>query len=385
MSEYEITTTESKLENSVGIVQKKFITFEHEEQALYLESGAKLFPYTLAYETYGKLNESKDNTILICHALSGDSHAAGYYSAAEKKPGWWDNMIGPGKGFDTNKYFVICINVIGGCMGSTGPSSINPKTSKPYSLSFPVFTIRDIVKSQRMLLNYLGIEKIFCVTGGSMGGMQALEWIVTYPNNVKSTILLATTARSSAENIAFHSVGRHSIKSDPDWNYGDYYAKQPPNSGLAIARMLAHITYLSSEILREKFDRKLQNKESYSFDFNIDFQIESYLQHQGLSFVRRFDANSYLYITQAMDYFDMTNGDGKLTPVFKNVQAKTFVISFSSDWLFPTHMAKTIVNALKSQNVDVSFCEVASNRGHDAFLLETEKLTKLFKGFLDNV
>ena len=375
----------NKYAGSVGIVEKKIVTFDKIEQTLYLESGSKLFPFSLAYETYGALNDRKDNTILICHALSGDSHAAGYYTEDDKKPGWWDTMIGPGKGFNTDKYFVICINVIGGCMGSEGPSSINQETGKPYGLSFPVFTIKDIVKSQKMLLNYLGIEKIFCVTGGSMGGMQSLEWIVSFPEMVKSSILLATTARLSAENIAFHAAGRQAIKSDSNWNNGDYYGKEPPNAGLAVARMLAHITYLSSEILKEKFDRKLQNKNSYSFDFNVDFQIESYLQHQGLSFVRRFDANSYLYITRAMDYFDITNATGKLTESLKNVRAKTFAISFSSDWLFPTSMSKAIVNALKSNNADVSFCEVASNRGHDAFLLETEKLTILFKGFLDNV
>lgn len=385
MDEKKVNNYKNKFEGSVGIVQKQIVTFDKIEQTLHLESGAKLFPFSLAYESYGKLNDNKDNTILICHALSGDSHAAGYYSEDDKKPGWWDTMIGPGKGFDTNKYFVICINTIGGCMGSEGPSSINPETGKPYGLNFPMFTIKDIVKSQKMLLSYLGIEKIFCVTGGSMGGMQSLEWIVSYPEMVKSALLLATTSRLSAENIAFHAAGRQAIKSDANWNNGDYYEKEPPNAGLAVARMLAHITYLSSEILKEKFDRKLQDKKNYSFDFSVDFQIESYLQHQGLSFVRRFDANSYLYITRAMDYFDITNGSGKLTESLKKVKSKTFVISFSSDWLFPTHMSKSIVNALKSNNADVSFCEVASNRGHDAFLLETEKLTILIKGFLDNV
>jgi len=378
-------TKSNKDLDSVGIVEKKFITFDKPEQILHLESGANLFPFTLAYETYGELNSRKDNVILICHALSGDSHAAGYYTQSDKKPGWWDIMIGPNKAFDTNKYFVICINTIGGCMGSTGPSSINPKTNKRYCLDFPHITIKDMVKAQRMLLNYLAIENVFCVTGGSMGGMQALQWMVDYPENVKSAILLATTARMSAENIAFHCVGRRAIMSDPNWNNGDYYDKKPPDAGLAVARMLAHITYLSGDILRQKFDRNLQDRDKYSFDFFTDFQVESYLLHQGERFVNRFDANSYLYITKAMDYFDLTNGTGKLTPVFKNVKCKTAVISFSSDWLFPTWMSKQIVNALKSHNRDVTFCEITTNRGHDAFLLEKEKLTILIKGFLNSL
>ncbi len=377
--------TESKLNNSVGIVEKKYITFDKEEQSLLLDCGEVLYPFTLAYETYGKINSLKDNVILICHALSGDSHAAGYYNLSDKKPGWWDIMIGPGKGFDTEKYFVVCINVLGGCMGSIGPSSINPKTGKRYGLSFPQITIKDIVKSQRMLLNYLGIEKIYCVTGGSMGGMQALQWMIDYPDSVRSSILFATTARMSAENIAFHAIGRKAIISDPNWNNGNYYDSQPPDAGLAVARMLAHITYLSGEILKQKFDRRLQDKENYSFGFDTDFQVESYLLHQGARFVQRFDANSYLYITKTMDYFDLSGGSGKLTPAFKNVKSKTAVVSFTSDWLFPTSMSKAIVNALKSHNAHVTFCEIETNRGHDAFLLEKEKLTKLVKGFLDNV
>jgi len=351
-----------------------------------LDCGEILFPYTLAYETYGKLNALKDNVILICHALTGDSHAAGFYKIDDRKPGWWDMMIGPGKAFDTEKYFVICVNVLGGCMGSEGPSSVNFKTGKRYCLTFPQITIKDIVKSQRMLLNYLGIEKVLCVTGGSMGGMQALQWMIDYPESTQTAILFATTARMSAENIAFHSIGRKAILSDPNWNNGDYYDSKPPDAGLAVARMLAHITYLSGEILKQKFDRKLQDKKNYSFGFDTDFQVESYLLHQGERFVQRFDANSYLYITKAMDYFDLSaEVSGKLIPAFKKVKTKTVVVSFTSDWLFPTPMSKAIVNALKSQNVDVTFCEIETNRGHDAFLLEKEKLTQLVKGFLSNV
>ncbi|HON55878.1 MAG TPA: homoserine O-acetyltransferase [bacterium] len=383
----EINDNNIKFKDSVGIVEKKLLHFNNAEKKLLLDCGQILFPFILAYETYGQLNAKKDNVILIFHALSGDSHAAGYYSEEDKKPGWWDMMIGPGKAFDTNKYYVICSNVIGGCMGSTGPSSVNPQTGKPYCLTFPQITINDMVKAQKMLLDELGIKKLFSVSGGSMGGMLGLQFMINYPDMLDSAILFATTARLSAENIAFNAVGRMAITSDPNWNNGEYYDKQPPDAGLAVARMLAHITYLSREILKEKFDRKLQDKEKYSYDFNIDFQVESYLKYQGYSFVRRFDANSYLYITKAMDYFDLTDKDGKLTPAFRNLNKnmKVAVVSFTSDWLFPTAMSKMIVNALKSQNIDVTFCEVNSNRGHDAFLLEKEKLTTIVKGFLENV
>ena len=383
----EINDNNIKFKDSVGIVEKKLLHFNNAEKKLLLDCGQILFPFILAYETYGQLNAKKDNVILIFHALSGDSHAAGYYSEEDKKLGWWDMMIGPGKAFDTNKYYVICSNVIGGCMGSTGPSSVNPQTGKPYCLTFPQITINDMVKAQKMLLDELGIKKLFSVSGGSMGGMLGLQFMINYPDMLDSAILFATTARLSAENIAFNAVGRMAITSDPNWNNGEYYDKQPPDAGLAVARMLAHITYLSREILKEKFDRKLQDKEKYSYDFNIDFQVESYLKYQGYSFVRRFDANSYLYITKAMDYFDLTDKDGKLTPAFRNLNKnmKVAVVSFTSDWLFPTAMSKMIVNALKSQNIDVTFCEVNSNRGHDAFLLEKEKLTTIVKGFLENV
>ncbi len=354
-----------------------------------LESGEILENVNIAYETYGKLNEAKDNTILVFHALTGDAHAAFYNRETDKKPGWWNDMIGSGKAFDTDKYFVVCSNILGGCKGTTGPSSINPKTNKPYGLGFPIYTIDDAVRLQKELIDYLGIEKLI-VAGGSMGGMMAQSWAIMYPEIVKGCIIIASTSRLSPQAIAFNAVSRNAILSDENFNNGDYYQKEPPEKGLSIARMVGHITYLCEEAMKNKFGRRFLTENSEdrtitgvrNFDFQADFQVESYLHYQGQSFVNRFDANSYLYITKAVDYFDLTYKYGTLSNAFKNTQAKFLVISFSSDWLFTTSQSKEIVNALVKTNKNVSFCEIDSPCGHDAFLLEFEAQTKIIKGFL---
>jgi len=366
--------------SSVGIVETKYFNLEEKFE---LESGAILENVTVAYETYGQLNEDKDNAILICHALSGDAHAAGYHPG-DTKPGWWDGMIGPGKAFNTEKYFVICSNVLGGCKGTTGPSSINPKTGKPYGLSFPVITIGDMVNLQKRLIYYLGIRKLLSVTGGSMGGMQALKWAVEYPHMLTSCIPIATTYKHSAQQIAFDEVGRQAIMADPNWLSGDYYGKTIPARGLAVARMIGHITYMSDKSMEQKFGRSLKKK-SYGYDFTQDFEVEGYLQYRGNSFIQRFDANSYLYITKAMDYFDLQQGKS-LVEVFRVVKdIKFLVIAFSSDWLYPPYQSKEIVRALKLNGVDVTYCEISSDYGHDAFLIELEEETKLIIHFLQKV
>lgn len=369
-------------ENSVGIVKTQYHTIN---EGIQFESGVNFSPITVAYETYGELNSKKDNAILVIHALTGDAHAAGYYNETDKKAGWWDTLIGKGKAFDTDKYFIICTNILGGCSGTTGPGSINPQTGKPYGTDFPVFTIEDTVKVQKKLLDYLEIESLYCVAGGSMGGMEAMQFSISYPDYVKSAVLIATTSRLSPQAIAFNAVGRNSIISDPAWNNGDYYDKeQKPDRGLANARMIGHITYLCEEAMYNKFGRKLQNKDHYDFNFDIDFQVESYLQHQGQIFVDRFDANSYLYITKAVDYFDPAEKYGSLKNAFKDTNAKFLVISFDSDWLFPSYQSKEIVNTLMQLGKDVSYCEIKSPCGHDAFLLEYETQDKIIKSFLDN-
>ncbi len=369
-------------ENSVGIVKTQYHTIN---EGIQFESGVNFSPITVAYETYGELNSKKDNAILVIHALTGDAHAAGYHNETDKKAGWWDTLIGKGKAFDTDKYFIICTNILGGCSGTTGPCSINPQTGKPYGTDFPVFTIEDTVKVQKKLLDYLEIESLYCVAGGSMGGMEAMQFSISYPDYVKSAVLIATTSRLSPQAIAFNAVGRNSIISDPAWNNGDYYDKeQKPDRGLANARMIGHITYLCEEAMYNKFGRKLQNKDHYDFNFDIDFQVESYLQHQGQIFVDRFDANSYLYITKAVDYFDPAEKYGSLKNAFKDTNAKFLVISFDSDWLFPSYQSKEIVNTLMQLGKDVSYCEIKSPCGHDAFLLEYETQDKIIKSFLDN-
>jgi homoserine O-acetyltransferase len=349
--------------------------------SLPLDCGASLAPVEVAYETYGVLNAAKSNAILILHALSGDAHAAGI-SQETGKPGWWDNSIGPGKAFDTEKYFVICSNILGGCRGTTGPSSIDPKTGAPYAMSFPGITIPDMVRLQKMLVDSLGIQRLLAVAGGSMGGMQTLEWAVAYPESVVAAIPIATTARHSAQQIAFNEVGRQAIMSDPDWNGGDYYGTRPPARGLAVARMIGHITYMSDESMREKFGRRLRDRQSYGFDFSIDFEVESYLRYRGAQFVDRFDANSYLYITKAMDYFDLANGRGSMAEVLGRTSARFLVISFTSDWLYPSYQSLEVVNALRSRNRDVAYCELSSNYGHDAFLVDIGEQTEILRGFL---
>ena len=370
---------------SVGIVKRQYFTFA-EDEPMPLDSGETLGPITLAYETYGQLNADRSNAILIVHALSGDAHAAGYRSENDQEPGWWDDCIGPGNAFDTNKYFVICSNVIGGCQGSTGPSSVNPKTGQPYGLKFPVITIADMVRAQRHLIDYLGIDQLLAVAGGSMGGMQVLQWTVSYPERVRSVLPLATTARHSPMLIAFSEVGRQAIYADPNWNGGDYYGRTPPNAGLAVARMVGHITYLSEESMHQKFSRRLQSRERYGYDFETDFAIESYLRYKGSRFTERFDANTYLYVTKAMDYFDLANGRGSLAEAFRNSAHITYlVVSFTSDWLYPAYHSKELVSALTAVGADVTYCNLQSSWGHDAFLLEVETMTRLISDFLERI
>lgn len=366
---------------SVGIVETKQYTFAEPPNELELECGKKLGPITLVYETYGELNADKSNAILILHTFTSDAHAAGRYSPEDRKPGWWDIMIGPGKAFDTTKYFVICSNVIGGCKGSTGPCSTNPATGKPFGMSFPVITVKDIVRAQEKLIDHLGISELLCVVGGSMGGMQVLQWTVSFPERVRLAIPIATTCKHTAQAIAFDAVGRLAIMSDPEWHGGDYYGKSIPSRGLSLARMIGHITYLSDESMHQKFGRELVDKPSY--DFVTDFHVESYLNHQGASFVERFDANSYLYMTKAMDYFDLTQPSGSLRKELSVVKSKFLVVSFSSDWLYPSYQSKEIVSALRRNNADVSYAEIQSGYGHDAFLLESRTLTQLIVNFLE--
>ena len=372
---------------SVGIVEKKFFTFAEPPNRMVLASGAELGPVTIAYETYGTLTPERDNVILILHALTGDSHVAGFYSESRTKPGWWDIMVGPGKAIDTDRYFVVCSNILGGCMGSTGPSSINPDTGKPYGLDFPVVTVGDMVVAQKTLLDHLGIKRLLAVIGGSLGGMQLLEWCVRFPKMVAAAIPLATTPRHSALAIAFNEVARQSIMADPNWNQGNYYETAKPDMGLAVARMIGHVTYLSDEAMRRKFGRQLQKKDAFSFNFDADFQVESYLRYQGTKFVERFDANSFLYITKAADFFDLAEeeGEGGLAAAFAKAQAKFLVVSFSSDWLYPTERSRRMVQAMKKNGLDVSFCEIEAEWGHDAFLLPNPRLSELMRGFLDRV
>ncbi len=353
---------------------------------LKLDCGKTIQDFPLAYETYGKLNKNKDNAILIFHALTGDQFVAGT-NPVTKKDGWWVTAVGPGKAIDTDKYFVICANVIGGCMGSLGPSDINKDTNQPYGLDFPVITIKDIVRAQESLLDHLGIEKLLCATGGSMGGMQLLQFCATFPDKTFSAIPIACSSSHSAQNIALNELARQAIMADPVWDNGKYFLKNTqPKNGLAVARMVGHISYLSEQGMQEKFGRKLQEKADYEFSFNADFQVESYLRHQGSSFVERFDANSVLYITRAMDYFDLSKQyKGGLVEAFKNQLTKFLVISFSSDWLYTTRENKDIVIALNASGVDVSYSEIETDKGHDSFLLNEPEFLKTFKGFIDSM
>ena len=369
----------------IGIVEQQSFVFATKPDLLKLDSGQSFGPITVTYETYGKLSSNKDNAVLLLHALSGDHHAAGQHSPQDRKPGWWDNFVGPGKGLDTDKYFVICSNFLGGCMGTTGPSSINPDTQKPYALSFPSITISDMVRVEKALIDHLGISQLRAVIGGSLGGMQALEWPLLFPQRVRSAIIIASTPQLSTQAIAFDAVGRNAIMSDPGWNNGNYYGTEGPTRGLAIARMVGHITYLSSASMRRKFGRALRDRTVQRQLFDDEFEVESYLSYQGQSFVERFDANSYLYITKAADLYNISERFGNLSNAFRGVLAKFLVISFTSDWLFPPYQSQDIVKALMSNDKEVSYCNIETDYGHDAFLLETESLARLVRGFLDHV
>lgn len=371
---------ERSIKRGMEAVETKYYNSPKDSKFL-LESGVGLKALKIAYETYGELNAKKDNAILVCHALSGDAHAAGY-RRGEKKAGWWDDMIGPGKAFDTDRFFIISSNILGGCQGSSGPNSINTDTGKPYGLAFPIISIKDMVNAQKELVDFLGIERLVAVAGGSMGGMQALEWAISYPDRVISCIPIATTYKHSAQQIAFNEVGRQAIMADPAWNGGDYYEKNHPSSGLAVARMIGHITYMSNGSMESKFGRVMK-KETLGYEFTTEFEVEGYLRYRGDSFVKRFDANSYLYITKAMDHFDIQK-DKPLSSAFKNVNSRFLIIAFSSDWLYPPFQSKEVVKALKMNGIDVTYCEISSDYGHDAFLLEFAEETKLISYFLAN-
>jgi len=353
-------------------------------EPLRLDCGVDFAPFTIAYQTYGRLNADKSNAILICHALTGDQYVADPHPIT-RHPGWWSTIAGPGQVLDTDRYFLICANVLGGCMGTTGPQEIDLATGKPYALSFPVITVRDMVRAQKRLVDHLGIDQLFCVIGGSMGGMQVLEWAASYPDSVFAAVPVASAARHSAQNIAFHEVGRQAIMADPDWCEGQYLdAERRPARGLAVARMAAHITYLSEAALHRKFGRNLQDRNAVTWGFDADFQVESYLRHQGSTFVDRFDANSYLYITRAMDYFDLAaDCNGVAANAFRGTPTRFCVISFTSDWLFPTSESRAIVHALNAAGARVSFAEITTDKGHDAFLLNEPELFAIVRGFLE--
>ena len=355
------------------------------DQPLKLDCGIDLAPFQIAYQTYGELNADRSNAILVCHALTGDQHVANVHPVTGK-PGWWETLVGPGRSIDPKHYFIICSNVIGGCMGSTGPASINPATGKVWGLDFPVITIPDMVRAQAMQIDRLGIETLFCVVGGSMGGMQVLQWTVAYPERVFSAMPTACATRHSAQNIAFHELGRQAVMADPNWHQGRYAENSTlPHRGLAVARMAAHITYLSDAALHRKFGRRMQDRALPTFSFDADFQVESYLRYQGSSFVERFDANSYLYLTRAMDYFDLAaDYNGVVANAFRGAQARFCVVSFTSDWLFPTPESRAIVHALNATSARVSFAEITTDKGHDAFLLDEPELFGIVRGFLDS-
>ncbi|WP_412058757.1 homoserine O-acetyltransferase MetX [Bartonella sp. DGB2] len=355
-----------------------------ENHVLHLDSGETLSNFQIAYREYGRLNRDKSNAVLVCHGLTGDQYVASPHPITQK-PGWWSNLVGPGKAIDTDRYYVICTNVLGGCLGSTGPASINPQSGKPYALDFPMITIGDMVRAQALLIQRLGIKSLFAIIGGSMGGMQVLEWAASYKERVFSAIILASGTRLSAQNIAFDEIGRHAIMADPDWCQGRYIeAGKKPIKGLAVARMTAHITYLSEAALHQKFGRNLQNREQVTFGFDADFQVESYLRHQGMRFVERFDANSYLYLTRAMDYFDLGAAyGGQLACAFRGSQTRFLITSFSSDWMFPTKQCQPLIHALNAVGAPTSFIEIETDKGHDAFLLDEPVLVRSILSFLE--
>ena len=370
---------------SAGIVETQYYTFAAPPHELVLQGGEKIGPVTLAYETYGRLDENRSNAVLICHALSGSAHAAGYHSSSDNNPGWWDWYIGPGKAFDTEKYFIICSNVLGGCDGTTGPASINAETGKPYGMTFPLVTITDMVNAQHSLVRHLGIKKLLAVAGGSMGGMQALQWTISFPDDVESCVAIATSASLSAQGIAFNEVGRQAIFNDPHWNNGDYYDDTIPGAGLSLARMIGHITYLSEKHMHEKFGRNFQKAGMRRAGGPSEFMVESYLHHQGVKFVERFDANAYIYITKAIDFFDL-NSDygGNLVRAFENTESNYLVVSFKSDWLYPGDNAKEIVRALRVNGKNVNYTDIETDNGHDSFLLPNKLLEKNISNFLKN-
>ena len=370
---------------NVGIVETKYYTFGNPPDELLLASGEKLGPVTVAYETCGILNGKRNNAILINHALSGSAHVAGYNSPSDKSPGWWDIYVGPGKAFDTEKYFIICSNIIGGCSGSTGPVSVNPATGQPYGMDFPQVTISDMVNVQYHLIKHLGIEKLLAVAGGSMGGMQALQWTISYPQMVNSCIAIATAPSLSAQGIAFNEVGRQAIFNDPNWNRGKYYNREFPRAGLSLARMIGHITYLSEKHMHEKFGRNFQDSSLNVNDLSSEYMVESYLKHQGIKFVERFDANSYIYITRAIDHFDLKKDyGGDLVTAFEKVEANYLVISFTSDWLYPSDKSRDIVRALRVNGKNVNYTDIATDNGHDSFLLHNDTTEKYISNFLKN-
>ena len=370
-------------DNSVGIVKPNFVNIE---QSLNLDCGKTLDNFSLIYETYGNLNQEKNNAILICHALSGDHHAAGYHSVDDKKPGWWDSCIGPGKPFDTNKFFVVSLNNIGGCMGSTGPNTVDKNTGNEYGPDFPIVTVNDWVKSQKLLADYLGIDAWACVIGGSLGGMQAMQWAISYPDKIKNSIIIASAAKLSAQNIAFNEVARQAIITDPEFHNGRYNNFEVvPKRGLSIARMLGHITYLSDDSMRQKFGRDLREGKLH-FGYDVDFQVESYLRYQAQAFVERFDANTYLLMTKALDYFDPAQKySGNLSQAFKDTKARFLVVSFTSDWRFSSSKSHEIVKYLVKARKNVSYSEIESNNGHDAFLMPIPQYLGVLRNFMSNV
>jgi len=368
---------------SVGIVTPQTMRFD---QPLVLSSGASLGPYELVYETYGALNAARSNAVLVCHALNASHHVAGSYEGQDKSSGWWDNMVGPGKPVDTNRFFVIGVNNPGSCFGSTGPMSIDPASGRRYGSRFPVVTVEDWVNAQARLADALGIERFAAVMGGSLGGMQALSWTLQYPQRIAHCVAIATTPKLTAQNIAFNDVARTAIQNDPDFHGGDFYEYGvKPRRGLGVARMIGHITYLSDDSMHEKFGRKLRGKKAFGYNFNVDFEVESYLRYKGDTFVHRFDANSYLYITKAIDYFDLSLPDGSLVKTVEGVKAKFLIVSYKSDWLYPPYQAREIVKALMVNGVDVTYCEIDSRYGHDAFLLDEGEMSKIITNFLANV
>lgn len=370
--------------NSVGIVESQTAQFD---SPLKLTSGSELAQYSLVYETYGELNDDRSNALLVCHALSSDHHAAGFYSNNDKSAGWWDLLIGPGKPIDTNRFFVVCSNNLGGCSGSTGPAAINPATGQPYGPDFPIVTVADWVESQARLSDTLGIEQWAAVIGGSLGGMQVLQWSITYPERLKNGIVIASAAKLSAQNIGFNDVARQAIRTDPDFHDGDYYRHNTrPARGLRVARMLGHITYLSDDSMANKFGRSLRQKAKFDYQFSPEFEVESYLRYQGDQFIDRFDANTYLLMTKALDYFDPAGEhDGHLGKALAKVTADFLVVSFSSDWRFSAERSREIVRALQSNKLNVSYAEVNSPHGHDSFLLDIEHYSQVVRAYINRI